>query len=172
MPKSRPTKRIKVGVKRPIDKRIVIINQNMTAATQTQIGLYPTGGAGATFPGTITGLRWKIMINSTSTTVIPNVTWAIIKLRDGNTPTALSLTSGASAYNPEQDVMCNGWMTVDSDNVGANNYSVHTPDMGHTKTMRKLMAGDNLTFIAATNFTPAAGTVLNISGFVEFFFKS
>lgn len=169
-------KRVKVGVKRPIDKRIVVCNSGLIIGTaQTNSNLYPSGliGAGATFPGTITGLRWKFEIASNNTSP-QTIFWAIVKLREGvAAPSTIGTSDNNSLYNPEQDVMTCGTINIGSGGGSATSFlsSINVSE-GFTKTMRKLMAGDRLVVCYASDTAGAAGVGYFFSGFVEFFFKS
>lgn len=162
------------SAKRPIDKRIVNIDQAFTTA-QTNVSLYPPSpglGGGATFPGTVTGLRWCINVTSTDTVLMNTLFWCIIKLREGvAAPSLIGVSSGDSIYNPEQDVMVCGKISVGALS-GTQVVTAHYRDEGQTKTMRKLMAGDKLVFTARCLQATTVGAVIYCSAFVEFFFKS
>lgn len=142
--------------KRPIDKKLanVVIN-TLVAANQT-VDLYT-----ASFPGTITGLRWDISVLRTVTaTTLSTYGWAIVIQPQGTTVSTMSLTG--SLYDPEQMVMAFG--------RGTSWDPTQDPSMfqGDTKSMRKLKAGDKLVFVAF-------GTAVNaheVAGVVQFFIKT
>jgi len=150
-----PTRR----AKRPIDKKLVNVQLATLDSTQQDSDIYPA----ATFPGTITGLRWDIMFQRTAgATAFGQYAWAIVVVPAGTTVSTLSLTDEGSLYDPEQMVLAFGrglsW------GVG------ETPAMfsGSTKSMRKLKAGDKLVFIAKGVNT----NTHHVAGVVQFFYKT
>lgn len=141
---------------RPIDKQIIAVNKTTLAGTQTSTTL-----ATATYPCTITGLRWDFTAVQDGGTGVATGMWAIVKVSDGNSANTISFTDAASTYQPEQDVLAFGTWAVD------NNTDTQRMN-GSTKTMRKLAKGDELIFIArgvATNTTAFFGAT-------QFFCKS
>lgn len=146
--------------KRPIDKDLVVIKKDGVAASQVATVLKT-----ATFPCTITGIRWDLDISQDaaagSTT---NLFWAIVIVRDGNSASTLATSDASSLYQPEQDVLAFGCA------LGAyTNGDVRTAEnRGSTKTMRKMMAGDALHFIAIGQATQTHA----IRGIVQFFCKT
>lgn len=127
-------------VKRNVDKQIIAINQTVLAATQQNTLLWL-----ATTQLTIVGLRWNVNFNNVA--AAPNYCqWAIVLVREGNTPNALVGTDAMPVYAPEQNILVwNGRIVPKT----ADEMAVTHMD-GHTKTMRKLQAGDQIRFIAAT----------------------
>jgi hypothetical protein len=142
--------------KRPIDKKLInVVVNNLVAANQT-VDLYT-----ASFPGTITGLRWDLAFQRTVTnTTIANYGWAIVLQPQGTTVSTMSLTG--SLYDPEQMVMAFG--------RGNSFDPSQDPSMfvGDTKSMRKLKAGDKLVFVAFGTATHEH----EIGGTVQFFYKT
>lgn len=151
-----PTRR----AKRPIDKKLTnVLVQNLVAAKQ-DVTLYPA----ATFPGTITGLRWNLAaVRSAGATTFSHFAWAIIVQPAGTTVSTMSMTAAGSLYDPEQMVLAYGrgctWDT------SAGNVLMFD---GSTKAMRKLKAGDALIF---TTFGTATHSH-DITGTVQFFYKT
>ncbi len=146
-----------VSQKRPIDKQLIVVNKDGVDATQVTTTLIT-----ATFPCTITGLRWQISTDRAAGTGTGQFYWAIVLVKDGNSANNLAVSDQATFYKPEQNVLAFG--------VGA--LEDEGPDSrlaeGSTKTMRKLMGGDALIFITkgvATNTT-------NFDAIVQFFCKS
>jgi len=143
---------VNVQQKRPIDKAIVTGSVNMTLGTQQNIRILPiTGaaGAGVTFPGTFTGLRWDISYKSVTTTSMAVIKWLNVKCREGLTPTNISFPAGPPAppigtlYTPEQDVLAWGQLILQpSSAASAGQRSSPYKDVGQTKSMRKMQAGD------------------------------
>jgi len=158
---SRGLKRQRTGVssfvtpKRPIDKGLVNVIHGIST-TQAETTLIT-----ATFPCTVTGLRWEIgAIGGPQST---SVRWAIIIVRDGNSANTIGASDGSDLYAPEQDVMAFGvqWCP-DTDNGNSN---IHWT--GSTKSMRKLMGGDKIIFVTKGSFSN--GTV---NGCVQLFCKT
>lgn len=138
------------GGKRPIDKLLINISKDGLANSQTQTILTT-----ATFPCTVVGLRWDIVMAQDAGTGNAFVKWAIVVVRDGNAASTLATSDGSDTYTPEQDVMTYGQVAIDNNTEAYRN-------SGTTKTMRKLMGGDLLIFIAlgsATNTVAVRGVV-------------
>lgn len=160
-----PRKRTRTGdyvftssAKRPIDKGLIVVAQ-IASTTQQETTLLT-----ATFPGTVTGIRWSLAFNAGAVQG-NNGFWAIIIVRDGLAASSLSLTDGASLYEPEQDVLAYGvWRGADND---AGTGPAVWQSEGSTKSMRKLMGGDKLLFI-----TKAAAITGEVDGCVQLFMKS
>lgn len=147
------------GHKRPVDKLLVIVTKSGVDGTQVSTTLTTV-----TFPCTIVGLRWDISAVTTAGTNPATMQWAIVKVSEGNSANTIATGDGNTLYAPEQDVMTWG--------VGVN-----TPEdtighplvwQGDTKTMRKMMGGDQLLFIARGEAT----NVQEIRGCIQFFCKT
>jgi hypothetical protein len=155
VPVEGPATFIRPRVKRPIDKQLIAINKTDINA-QTSTVLKTT-----TFPCTVVGLRWSLATFQSTGTGEATTHWAVVVVRDGNAASAMSTGDASDFYTPEQDVLTFGVVTHDNNT---------TPKVfeGSTKTMRKMMGGDQLLFIAA-------GTATNINsmrGVIQFFCKS
>lgn len=149
--------------KRPIDKRIIFFDHSSTAASaQLQTAIIPS----ATFPCTATGIRWEVIIDSADALNAPDILWAIVILREGVAADTLTFSGAAAIYTPEQNVLAWGYSRAIS------NASSAGPELqrwdGTTKTMRKLMAGDQIVMISKPNAT-WTGVV---RGVVQIFCKS
>ncbi len=159
---SRPLKRARttfqVAQKRPIDKNLINVSKSLVTSTQAATTLIT-----ATFPCTITGIRWNGAINATAVGAT-QIRWAIILVKDGNSPNTMATSDGSTLYEPEQNVLTWGVVTA-NDFDGGTGSSIQALD-GSTKTMRKLMGGDQIQIIFFAN---AAATV-NMA--VQFFCKS
>lgn len=140
------------AARRPIDKQLKFVEKVSLNATQQETTLFTI-----TFPCTLTGLRWSL--GSTNTTGAGSYGWALVIVRDGATPKALALADGASFYQPEQDVLAYG--------AGISVTTEGELEQGNTKTMRKLMGGDKLFFVAKGT----AGATTNMTGTIQFFLK-
>lgn len=162
--------------KRPIDKSIVqfAFNHATPNTVQQQFKIYPLGAGGATFPGTITGLRWSIQaqpgvlnaLNSNSTYYV------IVRVRENTAVQPINIAgptpdtaTGGSLYNPEQDVMAAGCLQWGQ---GTTSVNVTEGDIGTTKTMRKLMTGDSIHLAVRSVFNVPCVVI----GFVEYFYKT
>jgi len=146
--------------RRPIDKLLKAVEQTVTTS-QTSTDLTT-----ATFPCTVVGIRWEFSLTINSAVANAATYWAIIIVRDGQVAGTLAISNAASFYEPEQDVLAFGHMSVrDSDTTQGPGVAMQS---GSTKTMRKLKGGDMLQIIAISNV--ATGSV--IRGVVQFFCKA
>lgn len=144
---------------RPIDKQIKGVVQTCTTS-QTSTSLMDV-----TFPCTVVGIRWDFAFRNVVASA-PDVRWAIIVVRDGNSPNTLGGGDGADLYTPEQDVFAWGyWHAADGD-AGGGPETVNIT--GHTKSMRKLMGGDSLMMIAKCSVVNG----MSLIGAVQFFCKT
>ncbi len=147
-----------VSTKRPIDKGLIVVNKSVGAATQANTLL-----VGATFPCTVTGLRWSLGLLNGATSAT-RVDWAIVIVRDGLSASTMSQTDAASLYQPEQDVMAFGSTRLADLDAGTGPAGFQME--GSTKSMRKLMGGDALVFIVLSE------TAMNVDGVIQVFCKS
>lgn len=143
-------------VKRPIDKSLVSVLKQTVGTSQVQTILKT-----ATFPCTIVGLRWEITQFQDAGTAEAALYWAIVINRDGNTVGVISSSDAGNFYTPEQDVLTFGVVSVDN-HTDTNHIS------GSTKTMRKMMGGDELVFICQN----VATNTSTVRGIIQFFCKS
>ncbi len=141
---------------RPIDKNLKAINKAL-ATSQLTTNLFT-----ATFPCTITGLRWDLDIQSTDV-ALKEVSWAMVIVKDGDTVSTMTLGDGSTFYSPEQNCLAFGTADLAASSESGNNRAWS----GSTKTMRKLMGGDELKFIIDSS----AGTC-SVLGVVQFFCKA
>lgn len=142
---------VAIQQKRPIDKQLLNY-AGAWAVTQTNTTLYT-----ATFPATITGLRWELNITNASTTTVYGAKWAIVRVKDGLSPSTIG-TNG-TLYSPESEVMAAG--TIQLAPARSELYN------GDTKTMRKLQNGDKLYLC-----TIADSTNITANTLIQFFVKS
>ncbi len=149
----------RTGAKRPVDKLMIGVFKTSVDATQVTTTL-----ATITFPCTIVGLRWDLGATTDAGTNEGSAFWAVVVVRDGTTIGNLSLSDGGDFYTPEQNVMAFGaTILTQNDQVGKSKHW-----NGSTKTMRKLMGGDTLVWVAqgvATNTS-------TFSGVFQFFCKT
>ncbi len=150
-----PSARV-VRARRPIDKALVNVIHNTINATQQTTTLIT-----ATFPCTITGIRWDINTVQNGGTAIASGRWAIVIIRDGATINTLTQSDGSDLYEPEQDVLAFGMWLID-------NNTTTIQHIGATKTMRKLQGGDALKFLCIGVATETS----SCHGVVQFFCKT
>jgi len=161
MKKTRGRLVYQVSQKRPIDKNIITIRVDEDAAQQ-ELVLYT-----ATFPATMTGLRWDgaLMMTNAGSGSQNEVAWAIVLNQEGLNPDVLSFPSipgGATLYQPEQNVLAFGREAITFE---TGSYKIQ----GSTKTMRKLQGGDQLLFIYRWG---TAGVTALLTMDIQFFMKS
>ena len=87
---------------RPIDKRIINILLSTIDGTNQTVVLATTTSA-----CTIVGVRWNFFIEGDAGTIgnLHDYRWAIVKVDDGENPTALDSTNALTFYSPKQQVM-------------------------------------------------------------------
>ncbi len=148
----------RTGAKRPVDK--VMINISKTGVDATQV---TTTLVTATFPCTVVGLRWDISLIVDAGSAPGDYAWAIIILRDGFTQKTISLSDGGTFYAPEQDCIVFARGINQQVDIGSGKHY-----NGSTKSMRKLMGGDKLIFLAVG----VATQTTRIAGVIQFFCKT
>ena len=146
-----------ISQKRPIDKSLVYVNKDTVDATQVTTQLLV-----ATFPCTVTGLRWDIQVDRSAGTGQCRGDWCIVLVKDGNSANSISISDAATFYEPEQNVLAFGVHSGQQDGPDSTHF------MGTTKTMRKLMGGDQLIFV----YKGLATNTSNVRGIIQFFCKS
>jgi hypothetical protein len=150
----------RTSAKRPIDKRIVVANQNNVGTTTIASTIYT-----ATWPGTVVGIRWSGMCANLLTSRTEGY-WAIVVIPDGESVKSFSVSDAADFYQPEQNVLAFGAVALAANN-GTAGPSLHQLQ-GQTKAMRKLSAGDKL----AVAFVSSAANGLAFNMAVQFFIKT
>jgi len=144
--------------KRAIDKVQIAIDHAAISGTQVQTLLI-----NATFPCTITGLRWDLSFRQTAGTDLCEISWAIVLVKEGQSADTMIRTNGVAFYNPEQNCLVFGTQYI----FNGNTLGMTKHADGATKTMRKLMVGDQLVFIFRGTTTDHAG----VMGVIQFFCK-
>ncbi len=142
--------------KRPIDKNLKSVAFTTINASQQNVTLFT-----ATFPCTLTGIRWSFDAKADAGTATGLHSWVLQVVRDGLAPQTMAISSGADFITPEGNIVAFGSGLSVGDQGPSKSYD------GNTKTMRKMMGGDLLVFSAlgqATNTT-------RIFGVVQFFCK-
>ncbi len=154
-----PAQRFTRTTKRPIDKKIIVVNKAMVTSTQT------TDLLTATFPCTITGLRWDLMFWTEDTISDAEFIWGIYILREGGVKVVFVSSDGGTLFKPEENMMTFGFGSHADKDTGGGPTRQHFD--GSTKSMRKLQGGDKLVF----QFDPSNDTQ-NVLGAVQFFCKT
>lgn len=144
--------------KRPIDKALIAISKSVTD-TQSETVL-----ATATFPCTVTGLRWSIGSSNGYVTGANPLYWAIVLVKDGESAQNIAVSDASSFYQPEQNVLVWGCSHHGQKTDG---YPVLVNDQGSSKTMRKLMGGDKLVLVLLSG-----AATISVRGCVQFFCKT
>jgi len=110
------------------------------------------------------GLRWSLAVGKDTGTTgnLSNFAWAIVLLRDGNSVNQMSVSNGNEFYTPEQNVLAFGVAPSGSDSAQLNIIE------GNTKTMRKLLIGDSIVFLAKGQNVETS----NYRGIIQMFCKS
>lgn len=169
MPKRRRTRgTYSLKKVRPKDKQII----GVSGANFNTVDNYAQVLYTASFPATVTGLRWELSFSHT-TKLYQNVNWAIVILRQGVTASPLSTAANGTLYAPEQNVLAWGVCTLTGAPVDATSAGTGRPvdtDMGTTKSMRKLMGGDRLVLLA--NLAETVDAPLRMQGAIQFFLLS
>ncbi len=147
--------------RRPIDKHLKCITITNMGSTQRNSVLLT-----ATFPGTVVGLRWTMTFYSPLTTGPETIYWVICVVPDGVTASTIATSDTAKMYAPEQHVLAYGVEFLGDFDTGLN--PSRSTAVGATKSMRKLKAGDVLSF----QVLGLSGTVGTCRGVVQFFLKT
>lgn len=145
--------------KRPINKELIAVNSALSSAAQINVTLYT-----ATYPCTITGLRWGLDVKNVVASDVAGV-WIIYVVRQGQTVVGISDTTASTVYSPEEEVMAWGTYNLCDRSIGSE--AVATFE-GSTKTMRKLQGGDKLGISATCSDIDGA----LLYGIVQFFNKA
>jgi len=162
----RGTKRQRTGsivvqakTKRPLDKNLICVAHDFSVAQRNTVLIT------ATFPGTITGLRWSLTASNLSTNST-QIAWAITRYKQGIAVSNLALADGASFFGQESEVIAFGHCFLASTTLGG---EYERAFEGETRSMRKLQGGDRIV-LQAMSTSPI--TAQNLSGVVQFFNKS
>jgi len=153
---------VQTSSRRPIDKNLIYVSKIGTIVDTQLSTLLIT----STFPCTITGVRWSLEfhVGSASSQII---TWAIVRVKDGLSPSTIAQSDAGTMYEPEQELIAFGQVyVVDTDQGPGPNAAMIE---GNTKSMRKLMGGDRIFFIVKG---VTAGANASCTGTIQFFAKS
>lgn len=147
-----------VRARRPIDKLIINVAKSV-GTTQLSTTLLT-----ATFPCTVTGLRWQFVV-AAPTTGTARLRWVIVRVKQSVVASTMASSDASSLYDPEQEVIA--WGVTQVADLDAGTGPAIQIMMGDTKSMRKLMGGDTIQVLCVST---AAATAFN--GIVQFFCKS
>ncbi len=122
-----------------LNKRLFVINEKVLTTTEHKTM------HDATYPCTITGIRWSLTIQGpASGENDANFSWAIVITRDNNDTKSFNFASESNLYAPEQDVLAFGCCRLaNADKPGPQTHHFE----GSTKTMRKLQHEDQIKFV-------------------------
>ena len=126
-----------VSTRRPIDKTIFTLNNTFTTSNVTDSVVT------ATFPCTITGIRWDLWIVgefAAATAESQRILGCLCLVKEGTTISGPDFTDSNDTWTPEGNVLVQyaGVVRAQDSSNGAD--PIHIT--GETKTMRKLQAGD------------------------------
>ena len=140
---------INKAAKRPVDKKVITVAKSGITTTAVTTTLFT-----AAAPCTLNGL-----IFSCGASPSGPLYWFVIRVDEGDTTNAISVTDGNASYTPESDILLSGVFPV--------NATVSTPiNLATTHAKRKLMIGDRIIFVARTSTSTA-----NFDGICTMFFK-
>jgi len=159
---------LNIQSKRPIDKGLISGIAPLTGPDQYQARILPLGSGGVAFPGTVTGIRWAFNYETTISTAVGNMRWAIIKCREGTTPNGID--NGAigpvNFYIPEQDVIA--WGQIAGIALTNEGTACSWQCEGSTKSMRKLQNGDALWVVINDDHNEST----NVAYIIQYFYKT
>ena len=150
-------------VKRPVDKKLTVIQKNSVAATQqTTVLIAPTAAC------TVVGFRWSFFVNGDGGTegVPHDYQWVIVHQRDGSTISTLSTSDASSLYSPEQDVLAFGVGQCRQDSTSVITDSSNQWN-GISRASRRMMVGDQIVFV----IDGIATETVRVKGCVQLFCK-
>ena len=160
---SRKRSRTEFGtrMRRPIDKRIIVVKQGGLNGTVTAKTLFT-----ATTACTLVGVRWSFYSYGDAGTGgnVHDLAWILCIVRDGQSAGTVAVGDGNSLYEPEQDVLAWGMDTSGATGVSGGD-DLNDKFSGTTKTMRKLKSGDTLQLLLRGTNTETS----YLGGAVQFF---
>lgn len=140
--------------RRPIDKQIFVVNKPLIAGnTQASTAL----GSALNRAVTVTGLRWSLYVHDD---LKSSIHWCIVLVREGTSVSTIATSDASTLYAPEQNVLAHGIL-------GTGSTADHGFVEGSTKSMRKMLSGDQLFFVFKTD----ANAMDVMRGIVQLFFK-
>ena len=146
---------------RHVDKKLLLRSGALTAATQSNTVLFTP-----TVASTLSGLRINgSVIDTDGASSAPNISWAVVVVKEGYAPNNINTGSSGDFYIPEQDVWAWG-VGQASTTTGASSSVdwVYQLDIS-PKTKRKLEEGDNLYLCVVSSTT--ASMITNTQVFVS-----
>ena len=141
---------INKAAKRPVDKKVITVAKTAIGTTAVTTTLFT-----AAAPCTLNGL----IFSCGSGAVSGPLYWFVIRVDEGDTTNAVSVTDGNASYTPESDILMSGVFPV-------NTASSPPTNLATTHAKRKLMIGDRIIFVART-----ASSTANFDGICTMFFK-
>ncbi len=144
--------------RRPIEKSSIFLSSGAVGLTQVTNGLALT-----TIPSTVGGFFWDLNFVQDAGSAVAIIRWAIVIDRNGVTLSTMSSTNGGEIYSPVNQLIVAGAVASTGVDVG-NAIRV----AGHTKTQRKMKAGDDVVIM----YQASSDTqTWHVTGVVTFFQK-
>ncbi len=141
--------------RRNVDKVMTAVNHTGITATQVSSTILVSA-----FPSTITGIRWDLAFDQTAGTGASHMNWAIVLVKEGENADTMVRTDDTTFYQPESNCLVYGFQII-------RNGTTTGHASGSTKTMRKVMIGDEILFLFAGSTTNHASVV----GVIQLFQK-
>ena len=142
--------------RRPVERQCLTVNRTVTN-TQSSNNLFTASNA-----LTYTGGSIQVSCAQAQSASAATMRWALVIVREGLTPTTLSMTDGGTMFLPEQDVLAAGSFTSPTGTTVSIASEFHK-----LKSMRKMKEGDTLLWLTISSV--ATSFVLN--GVINLFFK-
>ena len=129
---------------RPYNKKVVNVAQS-PSTTQASVQL---SSFTISYPRTfkLSSISISAIGNGTAATT---VRWAILKVPDGYTENTISMTNGASLYDPESDILAFGVFNLADSDSGTGSTTAY--DNIKVSASRKLQQGDEIAFVSITD---------------------
>ena len=143
-----------------VNKKLIAITDALVTSSTTD----HTDLLTATFPCTVTGLRWSLSVFGLDPEDVTFIYWAVVVQRAGTTLDGLSFSNGGTFYPQEEEVMSFGVLGAGIKAAGTTQAS---NTEGATRTMRKLQEGDKLVLVYYCSNDDGG----SLSGVIQYFCK-
>lgn len=108
-----------------------------------------------TFPCTLAQLGWDFSLQNTGASFI-SMLWFIVYVQEGNSASTINLTSGNTAYQPEQNVLAYGSYGAVSSSSGS---ATVKEDKGMVYPNLRLNTGDRILLVSLGDSASTVSTV-------------
>ena len=143
---------------RHVDKKLLLRSGAIAANTQVNTLLFSP-----TVASTLSGLRINgSVIDADNAATVPNISWAVVVVKEGYVPNNINTGTSGDFYIPEQDVWA--WGVGQASNDGGQNNWIYEFDIS-PKTKRKMEEGDSLYFCVVG--TTSLNLITNTQVFVS-----